>query len=73
MVKYFKEPIGQLARWVERISMFEYIIQHRPGKRQAKADKLSKIQHETEVLDVTEDINNKINWPQLKHENRFSE
>ena len=72
-LKNFKKPTGQLARWLERMSMFEFIIQHRPGKRHANADGLSRIQHETEVLAVTEDNDNKINWPQLQHEDPFLE
>ena len=36
--KNLKEPTGQLARWLERMSIFEFIIQHRPGKRHANAD-----------------------------------
>ena len=62
-LKIFKEPTGQLARWLEKRSMFEFIIQHPPGKRHAIADGLSRIQHETEVLAVIKDNNNKINWP----------
>ena len=54
-LKHFKEPTGQLARWLERMSMVEFIIQHRSGKRHANADGLSRIQHETEVLGVIED------------------
>ena len=64
-LKNFKEPTGQLARWLERMSMFEFIIQHRSGKRHVNANGLSRIQHETEVFTVIEDNDNKINWPQL--------
>ena len=72
-LKNFKEPTGQLSQWMERMSMFEFIIQHRPGKRHENADELSRIQHETEVLAVIEDKDNKINWPQLQHEDLFLE
>ena len=72
-LKNFKDPTGQLARLLERMSMFKFIIQHRPGKRHANADGLSRIQHETEVLAVIEDNDNKINWHQLQHEDPFLE
>ena len=70
-LKNFKEPTGQLARWLERMSMFEYTIQHRPGKRHANADGLSRIQHEDTILAVSDDNDNKINWPQLQRNDPF--
>jgi hypothetical protein len=36
-----KNPEGQLARWLETISMYEMRIEHRPGKHHANADALS--------------------------------
>lgn len=39
----FKEPQGQLARWLEELSQFDMEIQHRPGKKHANADALSRI------------------------------
>ena len=39
----FKEPQGQLARWLEELSQFDMEIQHRPGKKHANADVLSRI------------------------------
>lgn len=38
----FKEPQGQVARWIEILSPFDYTIQHRPGKRHQNADALSR-------------------------------
>ena len=70
-LKTFKEPTGQLARWLERMSMFEFTIQHRPGKRHVNADELSRIQHEDTILALSEDIDNKINWPQLQQHDPF--
>ena len=58
----FKEPTGQLAGWLQRMSMFEFTIQHRPEKRHANADGLTRIQHEDTILAVSEDSDNKINW-----------
>jgi len=34
----FKEPEGQLARWLERLQEFHFRIIHRPGKRHGNAD-----------------------------------
>ena len=41
-LKNFKEPQGQLARWLEELSQFEMEIQHRPGKKHTNADALSR-------------------------------
>ena len=38
----FKEPSGQLARWLERLSAFDFIVEHRPGRKHANADALSR-------------------------------
>ena len=38
----FKEPEGQLARWLERLQEFHFHIVHRPGKRHGNADSLSR-------------------------------
>ena len=39
----FKEPQGQLARWLEELSQFNMEIHHRPGKKHTNADALSRI------------------------------
>ena len=39
----FKEPQGQLARWLEELSQFNMEIQHQPGKIHTNADALSRI------------------------------
>ena len=38
----FKEP-GQVARWIETLSTFQFDIQHRPGKQHENVDALSRI------------------------------
>ena len=38
----FKEPQGQLARWLEYIFQFKFQIVHRPGKKHGNADALSR-------------------------------
>ncbi|CAG2226756.1 unnamed protein product [Mytilus edulis] len=39
----FKNIEGQLARWLEELSQYNLIIQHRPGKKHSNADGLSRI------------------------------
>ena len=39
----FKEPEGQVARWIETLSTFQFDIQHRPGKQHGNADGMSRI------------------------------
>ena len=38
----FKQPEGQLARWLEQLQEFEFTIIHRPGKAHCNADALSR-------------------------------
>ena len=38
----FKEPQGQLARWLEYVFQFRFQIVHRPGKKHGNADALSR-------------------------------
>ena len=37
----FKEPEGQLARWIEQLQEYHFEIVHRPGKCHSNADSLS--------------------------------
>ena len=41
----FKEPEGQIARWIERLAEFTFTIEHRPGQQHTNADSLSRIDH----------------------------
>ena len=41
-LKSFKEPEGQLARWLEVLDTFDFDLQHRPGIKHANADALSR-------------------------------
>ena len=34
----FKEPDGQLARWLEELSQYDMVIQHQAGKKHGNAD-----------------------------------
>ncbi|XP_041376682.1 uncharacterized protein LOC121389136 [Gigantopelta aegis] len=39
----FKQPQGQLARWLEELGQYNMQIQHRPGKQHMDADALSRL------------------------------
>jgi len=39
----FKDPQGQLARWLETLSQYNTVVTHRPGKKHINADALSRI------------------------------
>ena len=45
----FKSIEGQLARWIEELSQYNMLIQHRAGKKHANADALSRIPNESDV------------------------
>lgn len=38
----FKNPEGQMARWLEVLSVYDFSISHRPGKSHGNADGLSR-------------------------------
>ena len=39
----FKEPEGQVARWIESLAEFEFDIEHRAGTKHLNADALSRV------------------------------
>ena len=39
----FKEPTGQMVRWLERLQDFDFRIEHRRGKSHTNADALSRL------------------------------
>src|SRR3989441_7543559 len=41
-LKLTPEPIGQQARWLERLEEFQYRIEHRPGHKHNNADAMSR-------------------------------
>lgn len=50
-LRNFKEPEGQLARWLEQLGQYEFDIQHRPGKLHRNADALSRRYTQGEGVD----------------------
>ena len=41
-LKSFKEPEGQVARWIETLDSYDYTLLHRPGVKHTNADALSR-------------------------------
>ena len=39
----FKDPQGQIARWLEILAEYDFTIQHRPGLKHSNADALSRL------------------------------
>ena len=42
----FKNPCGQLGRWMEELSQYDMELEHRPGAKHINADSLSRIPEE---------------------------
>ena len=42
-LRNFKQPEGQLARWLEKLEEFSFTVQHRPGQKHNNADSLSRL------------------------------
>ena len=45
----FKEPDRQLACWLEELSQYHMVIQHRAGKKHGNADSLSRVQYKDQM------------------------
>ena len=48
----FKQPEGQIARWLEILSQYNFKIVHRAGKRHQNADALSRIDEDNELCEM---------------------
>ena len=42
-LKNFKDPHGQVARWLEILSEYDFAVEHRPGLKHGNADSLSRL------------------------------
>ena len=42
-LRNFKEPEGQLARWLKQLQELDFRIEHRPGRKHINADTLSRL------------------------------
>ena len=41
-IRNFKEPEGQLARWIEVLDTYDFTLEHRPGVKHGNADAMSR-------------------------------
>ncbi|CAC5366083.1 unnamed protein product [Mytilus coruscus] len=39
----FREPDGQIHRWIQQLSQFHLVIEHRPGNKHGNADAMSRL------------------------------
>ena len=46
----FKEPDGQIHRWIQQLSQFHMKIEHRPGNRHGNADAMSRLKTDNGVV-----------------------
>ena len=46
----FKEPEGQVQRWLQQLSQFDFEIIHRPGTKHGNADAMSRLVRGDEVI-----------------------
>ena len=53
-LRTFKEPVGQVAKRIERLAEYDYDIEHRPGKQHANADALSRYPVRVSTVSVVE-------------------
>ena len=42
-LRNFREPEGQMARWLERMQEYDFTVVHRPGRKHCNADALSRM------------------------------
>ena len=56
----FKDPQGQLARWLESLAQYDFEIIHRPGNKHQNADALSRVKD-----DETDEESIQKNWKEF--------
>jgi len=68
-LRNFREPVGQLARWLEQLQEYSFSTIHRPGKRHGNADALSRLpcrqcgQHEPDTESPTSAAVGRVSLP----------
>ena len=50
-LKDFKDPQGQLARWLEVLAQYDFEIVHRDGKKHQNADSLSRREYDSTLCE----------------------
>ena len=54
LLRTFKEPVGQVARWIERLAEYDIDIENRQGKQHANADALSRYPVRVSAMSLVE-------------------
>ena len=52
----FKEPEGQLARWIEKLQEFNFTVIHRQGIKHMNADAMSRKPEQRDHLQIHEEV-----------------
>ena len=64
-LRNFKNPKGQVARWLERLSEFNFTVEYRTGQRHGNADGMSRIPNDNandmEQSQITLNVNSTVN------------
>ncbi len=50
-----EHPTGMIQRWLETLSTFNFVVQHRQGKHHLNADALSRVEHAPEMEEEEEE------------------
>lgn len=62
-LRNFKNPKGQVARWLERLSDFDFEVKHRPGSSHNNADGLSRLPWAEQEM-VHPEVGSDVAWVQ---------
>ena len=70
-LKNFKEQTGQLARWLERLSAYDFIVQHCPGRKHINADARSRKSTTDKCLAITQNEDDIFAMKVVQEKDRF--
>ena len=65
----FKNPDGQITRWIETLSSYDMKVEHRPGRLHQKADGVSRIP--CSKCGINEEARNSVNLVESSNKDRF--
>ena len=74
-LRNFKNPRGQVARWLERLSDFDFEVEHRPGQLHGNADGLSRFPLQEGALEKIErdtTLIQSVNMGPLSRESKYT-
>ncbi len=54
-IKTIEHPTGMIQGWLETMSTFNFVVQHRQGKHHLNADALSRVEHAPEMEEEEEE------------------